>query len=85
MRTVNTDKGDITYDDDMHVGSLRGLFSSAKSGDIDVLIESLAGIVTEWYHDGDPQDSEAWDGLRLSEFQAITSAIMTDLGGLGEA
>lgn len=85
MRTVQAEKGEITYDDDMHVGSLRGLFSAAKSGDIDLLIESLSDIVTGWYHDGDPQEPEAWDDLRLSEFQAITSAIMEDLGGLGEA
>lgn len=85
MRTVTTDKGEITYDDDMRVGALRGLFSSAKSGDLDALIDSLSDIVAEWHYEGDPQDAEQWDQLRLSEFQEITSAIMTDLGGLGEA
>lgn len=85
MRTVTTDKGEVTYDDDMRIGALRGLFSSAKSGDIDVLVKSLSGIVFEWYLDSDPQDDSNWDELRMSEFQAITTAILTDLGGLGEA
>lgn len=85
MRTVTTDKGEITYDDDMRIGALRGLFSSAKSGDLDVLVESLSGIVDEWYRDSDPQDDSEWNDLRLSEFQAITTAILEDLGGLGEA
>jgi hypothetical protein len=85
MRTVKTDKGEITYDDDMPVGILRGLFSSAQSGDIDLLIKALSGIVKEWYHDGDPTDDKEWDSLKLSEFQYITSTVMSDLGGLGEA
>lgn len=85
MRTVDTDKGEVTYDDDMRIGSLRGLFDSVDSGDLGDLIEALSGIVHEWEFDGDPQDEDSWDQLRLSDFQAITSGIMKDLGGLGEA
>lgn len=85
MRTVKTDKGEVTYDDDMKIGALRGFFASVNSGDFEALISSLSSIVHEWEYDGDPQDEAAWDELRLSDFQAITSGIMADLGGLGEA
>lgn len=86
LRTVQVaEKGSATYDPDMPMGTLRGLLKAGGTGDLEGMIESLAGIIKSWPFKGSPSNPEDWDMLRRSEFMALTSAVVEDMGTLGEA
>ena len=85
LRKVELDGGVMTYDADMRMGDLRKLLASGQSGDLEAIVDAFTGIIHSWPYKGDPQDAEAWDDLRRSEFMALTEAMMEDLQLLGEA
>lgn len=86
VRTVKVEgHGDATYDSDMPMGALRGLLGSASGGSLDGLIVSLSQIVKSWPFEGDPADAEDWDAVKRTEFNALVTAVVEDLGSLGEA
>lgn len=84
-RKVNIEAGVVKYDSDMPMGALRGLLAAANEGDLGALMDSMGKFVVEWPFAGDPSDPEAWDALRRSEFNALTEAVMQDLGDSGKA
>lgn len=84
IRTVTTKSGEFKYDSDMPIGALKALLSAASESDITKVIEALALFITEWPFEGDPANPEAWDAIRRSEFNALVTGIMEDLGKLGE-
>lgn len=84
IHTVETEFGPVEYDSDMPVGSLRKLFGAASTGDLGSIIEGLSSFVTSWPFKGAPSNPDNWDKLRRSEFGAVTTAVMQDLGESGE-
>lgn len=85
IRTVDSEFGSLEYDSDMPMGVLKGLLGAANSGDLDTLMENFSKFITKWPFKNDPTDAKSWDLLRRSEFNAVITAIMEDLGKLGEA
>lgn len=83
-RKVTTDKGEFEYDPDMPIGALKGLLGGATDNDLDSIIRNLAKFVIAWPFEGDPADPEAWDNLKRTEFNAVVTGVMADLGKLGE-
>lgn len=83
IRRVETEKGEIAYDSDMPMRSLESIMAAANSGDLASLMGGLAVFVKEWPFEGDPGDIEAWRDLRRSEFNAVTTAVIKDIGDLG--
>lgn len=83
LRKVETDHGDIEYDSDMPMYALENIMGAADSGNITGLMEGLAAFVTAWPFDGDSADIEAWRKLKRSEFNAVTTAVVKDIGDLG--
>ena len=84
IRTVTTDKGDFKYDSDMPIGALKSLLSGASESDMNKVVAALALFITEWPFEGDPSKVEDWDAVRRSEFNALVTGVMEDLGKLGE-
>lgn len=83
MKTLESTVGDIDYEEDMPMGALRRIMAAANSGDLELMIEGYSKFVSAWPFAGDPSDPEAWDDLKRSEFNAITSEIVADLASLG--
>jgi len=83
IRTVETEKGDVKYDSDMPMRALENIMGAADSGNLTALMEGLAEFVQAWPFEGDPDDLEAWRDLKRSEFNAITTAVVGDIGELG--
>lgn len=83
LRTVETDDGEIVYDSDMPVKSLKSVMGAGKSGDLDDIINGFKDFTVSWPYDGDPSDAEAWDELRRSQFNTVVTSVMEDLGDLG--
>lgn len=83
IRKVKTKAGEVAYDSDMPMRSLEAILSAAQTGDLKSLMQGLAEFVTEWPFEGDPSDIEAWRDLRRSEFNSVTSAVIEDIGELG--
>lgn len=85
IRTVEVaGHGEATYDSDMPMGALRGLLGAAGEGSLDGLIESLCLIVKTWPFEGDPAKVEDWDVIKRTQFNALVTAVVEDLGALGE-
>ena len=85
IRTVNIEgKGAIEYDSDMPMKALEGLMTGANESSIHDMIEGLAVFVISWPFEGDPSDPEAWGELRRTEYNAAVTAVVEDLGQLGE-
>lgn len=84
LRTVTTEQGEIVYDSDMPIGSLKGVLGAANDGDLDGIIVGLSAFVVSWPFEGDPAKAEDWNALRRSEFNALIVSVMEDLGKLGE-
>jgi len=85
IRTVNIEgHGPVEYDSDMPMRAIRGLMSGANDGDFAEMITGLASFVISWPFEGSPADEEAWDDLRRSEFNDTVTAVVEDLGSLGE-
>lgn len=85
MRSVKALDKNVVYDPDMPMGVIKNLTKAGQESDIGSMMEGLRQLVNEWDFDGDPKDMASWDALRRSEFLAITSAVMEDMGKLGEA
>lgn len=86
IRTVEVEEhGEATYDSDMPMGALRGLLGAASDGSLDGLIGSLSLIVKSWPFEGDPAKEGDWDLVKRTEFNALVTAVVEDLGTLGEA
>lgn len=85
IRTVKVGDAEATYDSDMKMRSLKGLLGSAAGGDLDGLVEALSSFVQSWPFEGDPSNAADWDEITRTEFNDIVSAVVEDLGTLGEA
>ncbi len=86
IRTVEVGEfGEATYDSDMPIGALRGLLSAASESDFGLLIKSLSLFVESWPFEGDPTSVEDWDLLKRTQFNDLVTAVVEDLGSLGEA
>jgi hypothetical protein len=85
LRKVETEHGSIEYDSNMTMGALKALTSAADDGDLAAIMAAMSQIVHSWPYEGDPQTVEAWDGLRRTEFNALTRAVMEDLGEQGNS
>jgi len=83
LRTVETKDGEVVYDSDMPIKALKSVMGAGKTGDLDGIIEGFRVFVSVWPYKGDPTDAEAWDDLKRSQFNAIVTAVMEDLGELG--
>ena len=83
LRTVETKDGEIVYDSDMPIKSLKSVMGAGKSGDLNDIINGFKDFIVSWPYNGDPTDPEVWDELRRSEFNAIVTSVMEDLGDLG--
>lgn len=85
IRTIEIEGyGPLKYDADMPIGALRGLMSGSKEQDLGGMLNALSAFVIEWPFKGDPNDPASWDLLRRSEFTAVTTVLVEDLGALGE-
>ena len=83
IRRVKTDAGDIAYDSDMPMRALEAMMSAGDTGNLVGLMEGLSAFVVEWPFEGDPSDIEAWRNLRRSQFNDVTTAVVKDIGDLG--
>lgn len=84
-RTVNIEgKGAIVYDSDMPMKALEGLMTGAAESSIGEMVEGLSQFVESWPFEGDPSDPDAWLELRRTEYNAAVTAVVEDLGQLGE-
>ena len=77
------DHGKATYESDMPMKHLNKIMSSAKDSDLEGLQEGLASFTISWPFDGDASDPADWGELKRSEFNALSKAILEDLGSLG--
>ena len=83
IRTVETEKGPISYDSDMPMSVLR-LMLGVEEGDLEGLVTAMTQVVTEWPFEGDPGDPEAWWSLRRTEFNTTVKSVTGDLASVGE-
>ena len=83
IREVEIDQGSVSYESDMTMGALADLMDAGNEGDITALSAAMAGFITAWPFTGKPSDKKAWRGLKRSEFNALTQAVMKDLGEQG--
>lgn len=83
IRTIDTDKGEVSYDSDMPMRALEGIMGAANTGNLTALMEGLSEFVTAWPYDSDPAELESWRDLKRSEFNAVTTAVVQDIGDLG--
>lgn len=83
IRTVETDFGEVTYDSDMPMSALEGIMGAADSGNLTGLMDALAEFVEGWPFEGDPSETDSWRKLKRSQFNAITTAVVKDIGELG--
>jgi hypothetical protein len=83
IRTVDTKDGDVVYDSDMPIKSLKSVMGAGKTGDLDDIIKGFKDFIVSWPYEGDPTDPEAWDELRRSQFNNVVTGVMEDLGELG--
>lgn len=84
LRTVALPSGgEVTYDADMPIGAVEDIQTAAESGKLGSLREALSEFVVEWTFDGSPTNPEDWKPLRRSVFSEAITAIMEDLGKLG--
>ena len=84
VQTVNVEgHGSASYESDMPMKHLNKIMSSARDSDLEGLQEGLAAFTLSWPFDGDATDAADWGELKRSEFNALSTAILTDLGSLG--
>lgn len=83
IRTVEIEQGSVSYESDMTMGALADLMDAGNEGDITGLSAAMAGFVTAWPFKGKPTDAKAWRNIKRSEFNALTQAVMQDLGEQG--
>lgn len=84
LRTVKALDKEVTYDPDMPMGVIRNLMKAGQDSNIEHMIDGMRQLVVTWDFDGDPSKMESWDALRRSQFMAVISAVMEDMGKLGE-
>lgn len=83
IRRVDIEAGQVAYDSDMPMHALEAIMAASDSGNLTGLMEGLSEFVTEWPFEGDPSELDAWRNLRRTQFNAVTSAVVTDIGELG--
>ena len=86
VRTITVeDFGEASYESDMPMKHLNKIMGAARDSDLEALQEGLAAFTVSWPFDscGEASDPVAWGELKRSEFNALSKAILTDLGSLG--
>jgi hypothetical protein len=77
------DHGQASYESDMPMKHLNKIMNAAKDSDLEGLQQGLASFTLSWPFDGDATEAADWGELKRSEFNALSKAILEDLGNLG--
>lgn len=83
-RTVQTEIGEVQFEDDMPISALQAVMGGASDGSLDKIIEGMTQIVLAWPFEGAPSDTAAWGALRRSQFNVIILAVTSSLAETGK-